>query len=237
MLSLEEARVSYDRQKQEREEKQKELEALRGKLALQKAELDQQKNDKEYLLSVTKNDEKRYQDLLTRAQAEFQAIQAIIAGRGEEKEVGLVKEGEKIATVISGKSVCSTGTHLHFEVRDGDTPRNPTDYLKQISLIWDNKPDGPFSFSGSWRWPLSEPIRITQGFGDTFYARTLRYYGGNPHSGLDMVNDSGEVFSVANGTLYNGSIDCGGGKLRYVRVKHEASNFSTYYLHINYVKV
>ena len=237
LLTMEEIRLNYDEQKQQKEEKQKELEALKNQLAKQKADLAKQKKDKEYLLTVTQNDEKRYQDLMARAQAELEAIQAIIAGRGEEEEIGEVKEGEKIATIIAGKSACSTGTHLHFEVRDGDIPRNPANYLSNTSVIWDNAPDGPFSFSGSWRWPIDQPIRITQGYGYTFYARVMRYYGGNPHTGIDMVSDNRAVYAVKDGVLYNGSIKCGGGYLRYVRVKHKDSNISTYYLHVNYEKI
>lgn len=237
LLTMEEIRLNYNQQKEQKEEKQRELETLKDQLARQKADLDRQKKDKEYLLAVTQNDEKRYQDLMARAQAELEAIQAIIAGKGEEEEVGEVKEGEKIATIIAGKSACSTGTHLHFEVRDGDIPRDPANYLSNISVVWDNAPDAPFSFSGSWRWPADQPVRITQGYGYTFYARVMRYYGGNPHTGIDMVSDNLAVYAVKDGTLYNGSIKCGGGYLRYVRVKHKDSNISTYYLHVNYAKI
>jgi len=250
LVTMEEIRANYDRQKEKKEEKQKELEELKLQLARQKADLDQQKKDKEYLLAITQNDEKRYQELMARALAELQAIQAIIAGKGEEREVGEVKEGEEIATVISGGcengSVCSSGTHLHFEVRDGDFPRDPAQYLRPISVIWDNQPDGPFSFSGSWNWPMNEPIRITQGYGETFYSRR-GYYRGSPHTGIDLVSNDVAVKAVKDGVLYNGSISCCSycsslgkkvcGNLRYVRVKHKESNISTYYLHVNYEKL
>lgn len=237
LLTMEEIRLNYHERKEEKEEKQRELERLKNQLAQQNAELARQKKDKEYLLVVTQNNEKRYQELMAQAQAELEAIQAIVAGKGEEREVGQVKEGEKIATVITGKSACSTGTHLHFEVRDGNVPRNPAHYLTDVSVIWDNAPDGPFSFSGSWRWPIDQPIRITQGYGNTFYARVMRYYGGNPHTGIDMVSNNRAVYAVKDGVLYNGSIKCGSGYLRYVRVRHKDSNISTYYLHINYEKI
>ncbi len=237
LLTMEEIRLNYDAQKEKKEAKQHELESLRQQLAQQKRELAQQKKDKEYLLRVTQSNEKKYQELIVRAQAELEAIQAIFAGKGTEKKIGTVKAGDRIATIIQGRSACSNGSHLHFEVREGNIPKNPANYLTQANVIWDNDPDGPFSFGGSWRWPLDQPIRITQGYGYTFYARVMRYYGGNPHTGIDMVSNNRAVYAVQEGTLYNGSIRCGKGYLRYVRVKHKDSNLSTYYLHVNYEKL
>ncbi len=235
LLAMEEARYSYDLQKQEKEEKQKELEGLKATLAKQKLGLDQQKKDKEHLLAVTKSDEKKYQEMLASAMAEFRAIQAIVAGQGDEKQIGSVSEGERIASVILGSSPCSTGTHLHFEVHDGDTVVNPFSFLGGTTL--DNRSGDAYYFGGNWIWPLNAPIELTQGFGgDTWWIRT----GGAPykfHSGIDIVADDSSVKSVKPGTLYNGSIRCGSGYLRYVKVKHQDTNFSTYYLHINYEKV
>ena len=80
---------------------------------------------------------------------------------------------------------------------------------------------------------MNDPIRITQGYGMTYYASVLKYYGGSPHTGLDMVNDDYGVKAVRPGTLYQGAIGCGGGTLRYVRVKQD-DGYDTYYLHVNY---
>ena len=90
LLDIEEARLNYDLQKQEKEKKQKELEQLKATLSAQNIELAQQKQSKETLLAVTKNDEKTYQQLLASAMAEYQAMQAIISNRGDETEVGSV---------------------------------------------------------------------------------------------------------------------------------------------------
>lgn len=237
MIQLEEARLNYDLQKQDKDQKQQELAVLGKQLEAQKIALSSQKRDKEYILQITKNDEKHYQNLLDQARAELQAIQGIISGMGQESEVGQVGEGEKIATIISGASACSTGTHLHFEVRQNGVPQDPANYLSSNSIVWDNQPDGPFSFNGSWSWPINGSPRITQGYGYTFYAVQLRYYGGSPHSGIDIVSDDLVVKAVKPGNLYNGSIKCGGGSLRYVRVDHQDSDISTYYLHVNYAKV
>jgi murein DD-endopeptidase MepM/ murein hydrolase activator NlpD len=109
--------------------------------------------------------------------------------------------------------------------------------LKSIGgVVWNNSPDEPFGFGGDWDWPLSDPARITQGYGMTFYARVRRAYGGQPHTGIDMVSKDGnfDVKAVKPGELYRGSIKCGGGYLRYVKVKHKDSNLESYYLHVNY---
>jgi peptidoglycan hydrolase CwlO-like protein len=235
IFALEEAKANYDAQKQVKEQKQAEVVTLQEKLLGQKNALAKQQKDKQTALLVTRNDELRYQDQLARALAEIRAIQSIIAGGGEESAVGPVKEGDNIASVIVGASACSSGSHLHFEVVKDKTTQNPANYLASNSIVWDNGPDGPFGFSGSWRWPVNNPVRITQGYGMTFYATTLRYYGGNPHTGLDMISDSGNygVSAVKGGTLYRGAIGCGKGTLRYVHVE-QADGVSAYYLHVNY---
>lgn len=235
IYALEEAKSNYDAQKLVKEEKQAEVLTLQAKLVEQKAALGKQQQAKQAALTVTRNDEKRYQEQLARALAEIRAIQSIIAGGGEESKVGTVNEGDNIASIIAGVSACSSGSHLHFEVTKDKVPQNPTGYLSGKSVVWDNAPDGPFGFSGSWRWPVDDPVRVTQGYGMTFYAATLRYYGGNPHTGLDMISDGGgyAVKAVKNGTLYRGAIACGKGTLRYVHVDH-GDNLSTYYLHVNY---
>ena len=227
LVRLQKAQGTYKTEKLDQEDLQDELEE-------QKSALGAQKTAKAELLQVTRNDEKRYQQLLAKARAELDAIQAIIAGKGKETEVGHIDQGSRIASVIPGSSACSSGGHLHFEVVKDSSHQNPTNFLSNKGVEWDNAPDSPFSFNGSWQWPVNDPVRITQGYGMTFYASTLRYYGGAPHTGIDMVNQSDySVKAVKPGTMYRGSIACGGGTLRYVHVEHE-DGYSTYYLHVNY---
>ncbi|AKM82875.1 hypothetical protein A2422_02795 [Candidatus Woesebacteria bacterium RIFOXYC1_FULL_31_51] len=209
-------------------------EDLQAKLETQQKQLNSQKLSKAKLLEITKNDEKKYQSLLAKARAELEAIQSILVGRGQEIESGKIDEGSRIASIISGASPCSSGGHLHFEVVKDKNHQNPASFLSSRSVIWDNSPDSPFSFTGSWQWPINEPIRITQGYGMTYYAAKLNYYNGAPHTGVDMINISDyTVKAVKPGVLYKGAIACGGGTLRYVRVKQD-DGYDTYYLHINY---
>ena len=225
---LQTAQTDYQGQKKDQED-------LQVELAKQKANLNSQKAAKASLLAATKNDEIRYQKLLAQARAELEAIQSIIAGRGKETQAGGVGEGQRIASIIYGSSACSSGTHLHFEVAKDGSNQNPATFLTSKQVIWDIGPDGPFNFTGSWPWPVNDPVRITQGYGMTYYASVLKYYGGAPHTGVDMLNNNNDstVKAVRQGTLYQGAIACGGGTLRYVRIQ-QGDGYNTYYLHVNY---
>ncbi len=238
MERAETQKATYDEQKALKEAKQTEVETKRKNLESQQQELTKQKSEQQFLLTQTKNDEARYQNELARTLAELEAIQSIIAGKGDETKVADVSQGDNIASIIVGSSPCSTGTHLHFEVVKDGSHRDPAGYLKPIDALWQNQPDGSFGFGGNWEWPLENPAKINQGYGMTYYARVKRSYGGAPHTGIDMVSkDSGNyrVKAVKPGSLYRGSIKCGGGLLRYVKVAHkDESSLSTYYLHVNY---
>lgn len=237
MQLAETQRITYDEQKALLEQTQTQLAQKQQALENQQKDLARQRSDQQYLLNENRQNEVRFQQELAKTIAELEAIRSIIAGRGSESKVGSVAAGDLIASVIEGPSACSTGSHLHFEVvRDG-VHRDPANYLKPLdSAVWANGADGPFSFSGNWNWPIDNPARITQGYGMTYYARVRRAYGGAPHTGIDMFSRAYNfnVRAVADGTLYRGSIPCGGSILRYVKVEHSSDSLSTYYLHVNY---
>lgn len=233
MVQMETTRTNYEDQKTVKEEKQEELEAAKEKLESQKILLAQQKADRERLLEITQNNEKRYQQLLATTRAEIEAIQRIIAGEGECSEVGKVGQGQKIASLISGPSACSLGAHLHFEIREDGSVKNPFAYLRNINLIDDSGGD-PYSCTGDWDWPLNEPIRLTQGFGADTAAIRAHIVWYPFHTGIDIVSDDLAVKATKPGTLFRCAIGCGGGTLRYVQVDHDDSNLDTYYLHVNY---
>ena len=235
---LKNAQNQYENQKSEEEALQKDLEK-------QRITLNSQKNAKSLLLAQTKNDEKKYQSLLASAKSEMEAIQAIVSGKGVEELVGHISEGERIATIISGASCNSSGSHVHFIIADGTNIQNPFSYLRS-GVSYDNcsgsscgSSDGDsFNPSGSWNWPINERIRFFQGYGST-YAIKNSWVGQiySFHNGIDINNESSNIVkAVRTGNLYRGSYtgsqSC---RLRYVRVDHDDSNIDTYYLHINYI--
>jgi len=187
----------------------------------------------DFLLRITKNDEAIYQDKIRAAQQEQNAILAITQGHGNEITIGLINKGSVIGSMISGRSACSSGTHLHFEVHQGNTIQDPNNFLLNTNfsyMISDNDA-GSISPHGSWEWPLNSQIMISQGYGMTPYARAGAYNGG-PHTGIDMYSSSGLIVkAVRDGTLSKGGIACGNGTLYYKKVDHGDGTFS-YYLHV-----
>lgn len=224
------AKNDYSNQKEIFEGKKKRVEALNLQLEEYNSQLAQERKGKQALLEVTKNDEKRYQDLLARALAEKSAIEGVIATI-QLKDGQPIKAGEIIALIgNSGAPGCSSGPHLHLEFRKDGVHYNPADYLKERDVIFDNSPDGPFPFSGSWEWPIENP-RITQGYGMTHWAR-IGWYGGGPHAGIDMTSDTNLAIRASkDGTLYKGSTTCRGATMNYVAVDH-GEGVITWYWHV-----
>ncbi len=232
MVKTEMNKQMSEQQKKEKESKQAEIENLKSTMQVQQASLKSQQKDKVKILEISKNDEKEYIKQLDQAMAEYAAIQTVIASKGNDTKVKEVRAGDPIATIIPGVSTCSTGGHVHFETVKNGVKVNPASYLKQTSVTWY---DDEFAFSGDLDWPVNNPAQILQGYGLTSFARS-GFYGGQPHTGIDMKSKSAGdwlVKAVEGGTLYQGSVKCRGGNLRYVRVEHDGG-FSTYYLHVNY---
>ena len=236
LIRLEEAQQTYKDQKSDQERLQEELKKQQQVLGSQKAA-------KANLLLQTKNDERKYQQLLNQARSEFEAIQAILAGRGDETEVGKVSEGQRIASIIQGASCNSSGEHLHFIVSRNGITDNPFNYLKSID--YENcsgsncgSGDGDsFNPGGSWEWPITPKIKFSQGYGSTWAVKNTwvgRVY--SFHNGVDVnSSSSSEVKAVKAGTLYRGSYAASSGcRLRYVRIDHDDGDLDTFYLHINY---
>lgn len=231
MYNTLQAKNDYANQKDIFEGKKQKVLSLQTQLVSYTDQLNQEKKEKDALLKITKNDERTYQEQLSAARAEQAAFLQISSGGGNAVAAGAVKKGDIVGYIISGRSACSSGTHLHFEVKRGGSITDPTNLLSNRSIIWDNSPDGPASLTGSWEWPLPDPIRIHQGYGMTYWART-GWYGGGPHTGLDMSSSSSMATrAVEDGQLYYGGIACGGGTLKFSRVDHNDGS-QVFYMHV-----
>ena len=232
LLEVQEAKSNYEEQKELREKKKEELDSLHKTLVVQEEDLTNQQEAKRDLLERTQSDEKTYQQLLERAKAEYAAIQQIVAGVGTETYIRNVTKGDTIASLISGPSCNSSGEHLHFIVKEGDNVVDPFTKLKQVDSVNDSNGD-PFNPSGSWDWPLPPTIELHQGYGETWFVRAYGWY--RFHNGIDITGTSSGVQAVADGKLYHGSYSgFNGCALPYVKVVHNDSNISTFYLHVNY---
>lgn len=241
---METARANYDTQKNTKIRKQQEVEELKTRLVNQQANLSAQQGSKQQLLISTQNDEARYQSLLSQARSELEAINAIIAGNGNEVEVRDVSIGEVIARLIEGKSCNSSGAHLHFIVADNTVVANPFSFLKPVDNLNCSGIDGnrqcfagdPFNPTGSWDWPLNSPVQMNQGYGETWAVRNTwvgKIY--RFHNGIDIEGSSLEVKAVQPGKLFRGTYSGSNGcALKYVRVDHKDSGIGTFYLHVNY---
>lgn len=223
LARLQSAQTTYKEEKLDQETLQKELEK-------QKAALDSQKKAKNALLTQTKNDEKLYQQLLAQALAEKAAIErALVAG----VKVGPIKRGEPIALVgNSGYPGCSTGKHLHFEIRKNGAWVDPAPYLQNKSVKDEQNGGGMVAIgSGNWPWPIEDTVRLTQFYGQTPYSWKYTYSGGI-HTGFDMVSTSSDVIRApADGTLYKAAESCGSSIINIVYIDH-GDNLISLYLHV-----
>lgn len=233
IFATQQAKNDYANQKDIFESKKKKVEALKAQLEAYTAQLDQEKKAKQSLLDVTRNDEKRYQDLLARARAEMTAIEGVIS-TVQLKDGTPTKEGQAIAVIgNTGAPYCSTGPHLHFEVRRNGNVEDPNYYLKggiSFKYSYDtNQYDyyGTINPRGSWNWPLDEPITINQGYGSHGYARS--FYPNGLHSGIDMEADSFLIKAPKDGTLYKGSTSCRGATMNYAAIDHGDGVISWYW--------
>ncbi len=230
LVQVQLTKSNFEEQKKLREQKKIELDDLEKKLTAQKNELNYQKSQKQILLRDTQNDEVKYQSLLRQALAEFTAVQQAIATGSK---VGPVKKGDPIALIgNSGAPYCSTGAHLHFEVRVNGSWVNPEGYLSSKSIVDDQNGGGTTTRgNGSWDWPIQDPILVEQWFGTTPWSWRYSYSGGI-HTGIDMYTKSSEVIRApADGVLYSSSQNCSGATINIKYIDH-GNGVLSFYLHV-----
>lgn len=230
LFQLKATQNSFAERKDLRESKKQQQVELQTQFETENKRLDSQKKEKQALLDQTRNDEVTYQKLLAQALAEKQALERALV---EGVKVGPIKKGDPIALVgNSGYPGCSTGAHLHFEVRKNNAWVNPADFLSGREVEDQDNGSRVKIGGGGWDWPLDGDVYVTQYFGKTPYSWRYSYSGGI-HTGIDMNSRSSKIIKApADGTLFSSSQNCGSSSVIKIKYIEHGDGIISFYLHV-----
>jgi len=224
LADLQTTKANYSNQKEEREDKQAQIEELKKKLDATNLVLASQKREKDEFLRITQNDEKKYQEELRKLQADAASISQAIGNIGY--KIGSVNKGEVIANV--GSSGCSTGPHLHLEVYTDAKVEKVGDSFKIIGNRVDPE---PYLNDGKYERPVPyNPPPASAKYG-------IQYFLGF-HTGFDIPHPFGTLIkAMDSGDAYFTSAACnlsipGGTPLGKGIVVDHKNGLVTLYWHI-----
>ena len=104
LAELERSRIDYDQRKEDKVTKQKEVEKLKVTLVSQRRTLDAQQKEKQNLLTLTQNDEIKFQKMLSDAKANLAALRRFVVSQGG-------------ASLLSNQTKCD-GWGCYYNQRD-----------------------------------------------------------------------------------------------------------------------
>lgn len=231
LRQMEDTRKVFQTQKIILADKKDQVEQIKVQIETNKKNLEQyksllakQKIDKQKLLSLTLNDETKYQQLLTQILAEIESVAKSLKGG---VKIGEVKKGDVIAH--EGNSGCVlpsptsanpvAGAHLHFGVYKDGVAVDPKPFLDRGDLGWPEN-----------------PTFVTQNFGDN-YDFYMRNFGIPGHNAIDMSHGYGTpIIAVDDGVAYETGDSrqyaswCNG-KAHGIRIEHP-NGLITIYWHV-----